>query len=66
VPDETTLCKFCHLFEQHGLGERLFGGVNEYLARMRLKIGAATILHDGDRGAEPPGSSNCLAYLMRP
>jgi len=29
--DETTVCKFRHLLEQHGLGERLFERVGEHL-----------------------------------
>ncbi len=31
VPDETTVCKFRHLLEQHGLGERMFERVGEHL-----------------------------------
>jgi IS5 family transposase len=26
APDETTVRKFRHLLEQHGLGEQIFGG----------------------------------------
>ena len=29
VPDETTVCKFRHLLEEHELGERLFEQVTE-------------------------------------
>jgi len=32
VPDETTVCKFRHLLEQHELTEQLFLTVNHYLA----------------------------------
>jgi hypothetical protein len=31
VPDETTVCKFRHLLEEHELGERLFERVGEHL-----------------------------------
>ena len=50
APDETTVCKFRHLLEQHGLGEKILGRVNLHLqARgVRITTGAivdATILH---------------------
>src|ERR1700751_384441 len=38
VPDETTVCKFRHLLEQHGLGQRLFTEVNRYLQAHGLKV----------------------------
>lgn len=44
VPDETTACKFRHLLEQHGLGERIFARVNGYLAEQGLKLGTGTIV----------------------
>ena len=31
-PDETTICKFRHLLEAHGLGEPMLGRINGYLA----------------------------------
>ena len=30
-PDETTVCKFRHLLEEHGLGERSFERASEHL-----------------------------------
>lgn len=50
APDETTVCRFRHLLERHGLGKQMLTAVNAYLARHGLKIGtgtivAATILH---------------------
>ncbi len=50
LPDETTVCKFRHLLEQHGLAARIFAEVDAYLAAQGLKISAgaivdATILH---------------------
>lgn len=44
APDETTVCKFRHLLERHGLGERIFAQVNTYLQRHGLKVGTGTIV----------------------
>jgi IS5 family transposase len=44
VPDETTVCKFRHLLEQHGLGEQIFARVNSYLTEHGLKVGTGTIV----------------------
>ena len=44
VPDETTVCKFRHLLEAHGLGERLFAAMGEYLQDQGLKISTGTIV----------------------
>jgi transposase, IS5 family len=44
APDETTVCKFRHLLERHGLGERIFALVNGYLEKHGLKIGTGTIV----------------------
>lgn len=44
VPDETTVCNFRHLLEEHGLGERIFARVNAYLAEHGLKVGTGTIV----------------------
>jgi len=44
VPDETTVCKFRHLLEQHGLGERLFERVGEHLQQKGLRLNAGTIV----------------------
>src|SRR5271168_1609349 len=44
APDETTVCKFRHLLERHGLGKRLFERVNSYLAAHGFKIGTGTIV----------------------
>jgi transposase, IS5 family len=32
APDETTVCRFRHLLEQHGLGRQLFDEVHRHLA----------------------------------
>ena len=44
APDETTLCKFRHLLERHGLGEAMFTCVREHLEGLGLKIGVGTIV----------------------
>jgi hypothetical protein len=44
VPDETTVCKFRHLLEQHGLGERLFERVGEHLQQKGLRLNRGTIV----------------------
>src|SRR5881296_3255071 len=44
VPDETTVCKFRHLLEQHGLGERLFERVGEHLQAKGVRITTWTIV----------------------
>jgi IS5 family transposase len=44
APDETTVCKFRHLLERHGLGRKLLQQVNGYLERHGLKIGTGTIV----------------------
>lgn len=44
VPDETTVCKFRHLLEQHGLGEQIFRRVNEYLHEQGFRLSAGTIV----------------------
>lgn len=44
VPDETTVCKFRHLLERHGLGAKIFARVNGYLASRGMKIGTGTIV----------------------
>ena len=44
VPDETTVCKFRHLLEQHELGTKIFATVNEHLESLGLKVGTGTIV----------------------
>ncbi len=44
VPDETRVCKFRHLLEQHGLGERLFERVGEHLQQKGLRLNTGTIV----------------------
>src|SRR6516162_7213434 len=44
VPDETTVCRFRHLLEQHDLGRPLFDEVHRHLAAKGLKIARGTIV----------------------
>lgn len=44
VPDETTVCKFRHLLERHGLGAKIFQRVNGYLESRGMKLGTGTIV----------------------
>jgi transposase, IS5 family len=44
VPDETTVCRFRHLLEQHRLGQRLFDEVQRHLAAKGLKLATGTIV----------------------
>src|SRR5262249_39151443 len=44
VPDETTVCRFRHLLEQHRLGQRLFDEVQRHLAAKGLKVATGTIV----------------------
>ena len=44
VPDETTVCKFRHLLEQHGLGQRLFEQVGRHLSAQGMKVSGGTIV----------------------
>lgn len=44
VPDESTICKFRHLMENHNLGDELFRLVNVYLEENGLKVSRGTIV----------------------
>jgi len=44
VPDETTVCKFRHLLEGHGLGGKILEAVNLYLQSKGVKITTGTIV----------------------
>ena len=44
VPDETTVCKFRHLLEEHGLGGEMLQTVNLYLQSQGVKITTGTIV----------------------
>ena len=44
APDETTICKFHHLIEVHGLGGKILQSVNGHLQAKGVKIGNGTIV----------------------
>jgi transposase, IS5 family len=44
VPDETTVCRFRHLLEQHDLGRRMFEEVHSHLEAKGLKLSKGTIV----------------------
>lgn len=44
APDETTVCKFRHLLEEHELAQQLFESVNDYLATQGIKVSNGTIV----------------------
>ena len=44
MPDETTVCRFRHLLEEHDLGRRLFDEVQRHLAAKGLKVATGTIV----------------------
>lgn len=44
VPDETTVCKFRHLLEEHRLGKRIFKTINAHLAASGMTVGRGTIV----------------------
>src|SRR5882724_3407623 len=44
VPDETTVCKFRHLLEEHNWGEEILGTVNLHLQAKGMRITTGTIV----------------------
>jgi len=44
APDETTVCKFRHLLEEHELGKRLFEEVGRHLQTQGMKVSTGTIV----------------------
>jgi IS5 family transposase len=44
APDETTVCKFRHLLEEHRLGEKILGTVNLHLQARGVRISTGTII----------------------
>lgn len=57
VPDETTVCKFRHLLEQHGLGRALFDEVARHLRAQGLTLSTGTIV-DATIIAAPSSTKN--------
>ena len=44
VPDETTICKFRHFLETHGLTETLFRNTKRYLSERGMMVSEGTIV----------------------
>src|SRR6202051_4682634 len=44
APDESTVCKFRHLLEEHKLGEKILGAVNLHLQARGVRITTGTIV----------------------
>jgi IS5 family transposase len=44
APDETTICRFRHLLEQHALGELMLEAVNVHLEAKGIRIATGTIV----------------------
>ena len=57
VPDETTVCKFRHLLEEHRLGGQILETVNLYLQRRGVRISTGTIV-DATIIAAPSSTKN--------
>ena len=57
VPDESTVLRFRHLLEVHGLGKKLFQQVHAYLERQGIKVGTGTIV-DATIISAPPSTKN--------
>ena len=57
VPDESTILRFRHLLEQHGLAEQLFDRVGRYLEQRGLLVRSGTIV-DATLIAALPSTKN--------
>ena len=63
VPDETTVLKFRHLLEQHGLGEKLFAEVGRVLQTSGFALKTGTIVKNPTRAFVTLAMANI--YLAR-
>jgi len=69
VPDETTMCKFRHLLEEHGLGGEMLETVNLYLEGKGVRITTGTIVDATScmRPARPKtGNRSAIRKCTRP
>ena len=60
VPDESTILRFRHLLEQHGLTQAIFDAVRDLLEERRLLLRAGTIV-DATIIAAPSSTKNASA-----
>jgi IS5 family transposase len=58
VPDETTVCKFRHLLEEHGLGGEMLETVNLHLQEMTLVSSSKPLI-------DPPSGRNRASVPSR-
>ena len=77
VPDETTVCRFRHLLEQHDLGSRIFEEVHRHLEARGLKVPRGTIVDatiisapsstkNADKARDPQGQKTRTAGRRTP
>ena len=57
APDETTVCKFRHLLEEHELGGRMLETVNRHLGEKGVRVSTGTIV-DATIVAAPSSTKN--------
>jgi len=57
APDETTVCKFRHLLEQHDLGRQIFERVGQHLQASGFRLSTGTIV-DATLIAAPSSTKN--------
>jgi len=57
VPDESTILRFRHLLERHGLGEAIFESINAHLGERELIVRSGTIV-DATLIEAPPSTKN--------
>lgn len=57
APDETTVCKFRHLLEKHGLAKKLFEAVGQHLEQHGMTLSKGTIV-DATIIAAAPSTKN--------
>lgn len=57
IPDETTILNFRHLLERHGLGRKLFRGINRHLQENGLLLREGSII-DATIVAAPTSTKN--------
>ena len=65
VPDETTVCRFRHLLEEHELGRQLFDEAQLHLAAKGLKVATGTIIN-APSSAKNAKKARDPEILMRP
>jgi len=68
VQDETTVCKFRHLLEQHDLGRVLFDEVTQHQRAQGLAVSTGTIVHeerDGHARSRDASDAEGPAMVLR-